>query len=88
MAKQKLQIFKYQRAISDSHGRDLVLCYNRTRSIMGEYPITEELADLFEQAGKHADFKQWDGMKFYVYGVYEEPSKQVIVAGFAPIQDW
>lgn len=41
--KEKYTIIKLQKAINN----DNVLAYNKDRSIMGEFPITEELRLLF-----------------------------------------
>ena len=67
MKKQEADIFKIQRPIMSNEG-DIVLCYNSDRSINGKFPMTKELANLFNE-GEY---------KIYVVGYLEKGKLQIV----------
>lgn len=75
MAKRKrneVQVFKFQRALNNNR----VLAYNRNRSVMGEFPITEELDALFG-----------DELKIYCRCKHRKDG-QLEILDIAEPQDW
>lgn len=59
----ELEIFKVQRPLV---GGDEVLIYNEDRSIMGQFPPSNELLNMFDE----------DEYKIYVVGFYNDKTKQ------------
>lgn len=60
----RLEVFKFQRSIFP---RGMCLVYNESRSIQGDFPTTNELAEMFDL---HGD-------KFYGLGKYNNETNQV-----------
>lgn len=68
-------VFKIQRPII-STGDYQVLCYNRNRSIMGQFPPSKELLDMF---GEYE-------YKIYVTGTFDEKTGNVIIKDKIPTE--
>lgn len=58
-----IEIFKVQRPLI---GGDEVLIYNEDRSVMGQFPPSNELLNMFDE----------DEYKIYVVGFYNDKTKQ------------
>lgn len=69
------EIFKVQRPII-STGSYEVLCYNEERSIMGQFPPSKELLDMFE----------YDEYKIYVTGSYDEKTGKIMIKNKIPLE--
>ena len=69
------EIFKVQRPILSTNGYE-VLCYNEERSIMGQFPPSKELLDMFEE----------DEYKIYVTGSYDEKTGKIMIKNKIPTQ--
>lgn len=67
------EIFKVQRPII-STGSYEVLCYNEERSVMGQFPPSKELLDMFEE----------DEYKIYVTGSYNKKSGKIMIKNKIP----
>lgn len=68
-------VFKIQRPIICS-GQYEVLCYNRNRSIIGQFPPSKELLDMFEE----------DEYKIYVNGTFDEKTGNIIIKDKIPTE--
>lgn len=66
------EIFKLQREL---RGGDLVLAYNKDRSVFGQFPMTEETRKLFG-----------DAYKIYVLGRRMPDGK--LETGTVPLEKW
>jgi len=62
--KNKKEIFKYQQDFTSS----LCLVYNKDRSIMGQFPLDEELENIFNGE-----------MKFYAWATYDDNTGETII---------
>jgi hypothetical protein len=56
----------------------MVLVYNQTRSIQGEFELTDELNDLFNKHGE----------KFYAKGKYNPRDGKVYLNDIVATQPW
>lgn len=68
-------LFKIQRPVVFT-GDYQVLCYNEDRSIMGQFPPSKELLDMFEE-GEY---------KIYVNGDYDEKAGKIIIVSKVPTE--
>ena len=68
-------VFKIQRPIM-TNGNYEVLCYNEDRTIMGLFPPSKELLDMFEE----------DEYKIYVNGTYDEKTGKIIIKDKIPTE--
>lgn len=68
-------VFKIQRPIM-TNGNYEVLCYNEDRTIMGQFPPSKELMDMFEK----------DEYKIYVNGTYDEKTGNIIIKDKIPTE--
>lgn len=68
-------IFKVQRAIDPPDAE--VLVYNEDRSIMGQFPMTEELLTWFG-----------DKYKLYIEGVFNESTGRIDLIRVVEEQEW
>ena len=68
-------VFKIQRPIM-TNGNYEVLCYNEDRTIMGQFPPSKELMDMFEE----------DEYKIYVNGTYDEKTGNIIIKDKIPTE--
>lgn len=68
-------VFKIQRPII-TNGNYEVLCYNEDKTIMGQFPPSKELMDMFEE----------DEYKIYVNGTYDEKTGNIIIKDKIPTE--
>ena len=68
-------VFKIQRPIM-TNGAYEVLCYNEDKTIMGQFPPSKELMDMFEE----------DEYKIYVNGTYDEKTGNIIIKDKIPTE--
>lgn len=70
-------IFKIQVSVSTTEARQQCLVYNKSRSIIGKFPVDKELKKLM---GKD--------LKKYVYGRPDDRTGRLVIDGDAPWQNW
>ena len=75
MMKKEAIIYKVQRPIM-TNGNYEVLCYNEDKTIMGQFPPSKELLDMFDE----------DEYKIYVFGDYDEKTGKIIIVDKLPTQ--
>lgn len=75
--KKEVTVFKIQRPIFQT-GNLAVLCYNKDKSIIGEFPPTQELLNMFKK----------DELKIYVFGYYDNKTKKVMIIKKATHRNW
>lgn len=73
--KKEAILFKIQRPII-STGDYEVLCYNEDQTIMGQFPPSQELLDMFEE----------EEYKIYVNGTYDEKTGKIIIVNKVPTE--
>lgn len=73
--KNEATVFKIQRPIM-TNGNYEVLCYNEDKTIMGQFPPSKELMDMFEE----------DEYKIYVNGTYDEKTGNIIIKDKIPTE--
>jgi hypothetical protein len=68
MTKYKQEVFKLQRPVMTNAKQVMILAYNKDRSALGEFPITDRLRKLFGNE-----------YKIYVQGYLDEQGQIILV---------